>query len=560
VRAFDFVLDFFTRGDLLPRTRRSFLQQASALGLTYIAHRSLAQQQMPGMTMPMAPASDASAVKPLPPMLHARDLEPFVDPLPLPAAAQPNGHGHLRIAMRETHIKVHRDVPATRMWLYQDLNSHAVSQLGPLLEARTHQPVQVEWLNQLPTKHFLPIDYSLHGCGHDVPDVRACVHLHGGRNPTADDGHPEAWYVPGKSFTAHYPLQQDAATLWYHDHAMGINRLNMYAGLIGVALVRDPAEDALHLPSGKYDVPLLIYDRLFTAEGQVYYPVSSDPNHPWVPEFNGDAILINNKINPYFDVEPRLYRFRLINGSNSRFFALSLTGEQTFHQIGSDQGLLATPVPMKHLQLAPGERVDLLVDFSAASGKNVHLINGVVDTLQFRVAQTTTQPPAQTALSIPSQLRSITRTPVSSATVTRTVTLDEAVDHIGNSMLMYLNKKRWHEPVTEMPKLDSTEIWEFVNLTEDTHPMHLHLVRFQVLDRRLFDVFAYRNGKGLHYIADALAPEPNEMGWKDVAQCPPGLITRIIVTFDGYPGDYLYHCHILEHEANDMMRPFRVIA
>jgi spore coat protein A len=124
---------------------------------------------------------------------------------------------------------------------------------------------------------------------------------------------------------------------------------------------------------------------------------------------------------------------------------------------------------------------------------------------------------------------------------------------------MLLNHKHWHEPVTETPKLGATEIWEFVNLTEDTHPMHLHLVRFQVLDRRLFDVFAYRNDKGLRYLAAATQPAPNESGWKDTVQCPPGMITRIIVRFDGYAGKYLYHCHILEHEANDMMRPFEVL-
>ena len=144
--------------------------------------------------------------------------------------------------------------------------------------------------------------------------------------------------------------------------------------------------------------------------------------------------------------------------------------------------------------------------------------------------------------------------------LTRRITLDEQLDGVGNSMLMVLNRKRWHEPVTERPKLNTTEIWEFVNLTEDTHPMHLHLVRFQILDRRTFDVFAYRNGKGLRYLAPPIVPESNELGWKDTVQCPPGIITRIIVRFEGYTGKYLYHCHILEHESNDMMRPFEVIA
>jgi spore coat protein A, manganese oxidase len=127
-------------------------------------------------------------------------------------------------------------------------------------------------------------------------------------------------------------------------------------------------------------------------------------------------------------------------------------------------------------------------------------------------------------------------------------------------MLMLLNNKPWHEPVTETPRLNSTEIWEFINLTEDTHPMHLHLVRFQVLDRRVFDVFKYQNNQGTRYLAAATPPDPNEQGWKDTVHCPPATITRIIVRFDGYPGKYLYHCHILEHEANDMMRPFEVVA
>jgi spore coat protein A len=536
------------------RTRRTFLQQASAVGLGLIAKNTLAQQ-MSGMSMPAPPQSTVTA-KPLPPMLHARNLAPFVDPLPLPTAAQPTSAGHLRIAMREVHTKIHRDVPPTRLWTYIDLNARHAIPLAPVIEARSGHPLQVEWLNQLPQKHFLPIDYTLHGCGHDVPEVRACVHLHGGRNPTKDDGYPDAWYVPGRSFTAHYPLQQDAATLWYHDHAMGLNRLNIYAGLMGTALVRDEVEAALNLPTGKYEVPLLLCDRLLTADGQLFYPESPDPEHPWMPEFDGDVILVNQKIKPYLEVEPRLYRLRVINAANSRFFNLALSGNQPFHQIGTDQGLLPAPLQLTTLNLAPAERADILIDFSAAAGQQLHLLNGLEPILQFRVAATSSTP----SNTLPTALRPVPRMPESSATFTRTITLDEAVDHIGNSMLMYLNKKRWHEPVTEIVKLNSTEIWEFVNLTEDTHPMHLHMVRFQVLDRQTFEVFSYRNGKGFRYLSDKLTPRPSELGWKDVVQCPPGVVTRIIVRFDGYTGKYLYHCHILEHEANDMMRPFEVIA
>jgi spore coat protein A, manganese oxidase len=500
--------------------------------------------------MSMTPAPQAAQ-----PTINGLSLAPFVDALPLPERAHPISaiHSHkLRITMREIHAKVHRDVPATRMWSYGD------TPLAPLIDVRAHQPLQVEWVNQLPTQHFLPIDHSLHGCGRDLPDVRACVHLHGGRTPSSDDGQPEDWFVPGKSRTCTYPLQQDATALWYHDHAMGLNRLNMYAGLFGMAILRDSAEDALNLPSGRYEIPLQIYDRQFTIDGQLFYPDSGDPEHPWVPEFGGSCTLLNGKIRPYLEVEPRLYRFRVLNTANSSFFALSLTNRQPFHQIGSDQGLLTAPIKITSLEVAPAERADLLIDFSQAAGQHVHLINGAVEILQFRVAAKPSSPVVST--SIPAKLRIIDRIPESTAITTRTITLNEYLDKIGNSMLMLLNRKHWHEPVTETPKLNTTEIWEFVNLTEDTHPMHLHLVRFQVLDRRIFDVFAYRNNKGLRYLAPAILPQPNEQGWKDTVQCLPGMITRIIVHFDGYPGKYLYHCHILEHEANDMMRPFEVIA
>jgi len=462
--------------------------------------------------------------------------------------------------MKETYAKVHRDVPATRMWVYYDLASpgSSPSALAPLIEARSHQPIQIDWVNDLPKTHFLPIDHSLHGCGTDVPDVRAIVHLHGARVPSGDDGHPDDWFVPGQSLTCHYPLQQDATALWYHDHAMGINRLNVYAGLFGMMLVRDPAEDALHLPSGKYELPLVLYDRNFSADGQFYYPTSGDPEHPWVSEFAGDAILINGKIRPFLEVEPTLYRLRLVNAANSRFFRLSLSNQQPLVQIGSDQGLLPAPVEHSSVTFAPAERLDILIDFSHAAGQTLHLRNNAFDILQFRVAKTASRPAP--AAPLPKTLRTIHRPAESDAVVTRTITLNEYQDKVGNSMEMLLNRKRWHEPVTERPRLNSTEIWEFVNLTEDVHPMHLHLVRFQVLDRRVFDTFAYMMYKKLKFISPAELPPANELGWKDVVQCPPGMITRILVKFEGYTGNYLYHCHILEHEANDMMRPFEVIA
>ena len=340
------------------------------------------------MAPPNAPGAHA-------PMLHIFSLPPFVDPLPIPETLRPtltNGRRHLTIPMQETHAKVHRDVPATRVWTY------GTGPIAPLIEARSGEPLDIEWVNHLPTKHFLPIDHSMHGCGPDVPEVRAAVHLHGAKARSQDDGYPEDWFVPGKSRTCHYPMDQEAATLWYHDHAMGINRLNTYAGLFGMFLIRDKFEDSLNLPSGKYEVPLILYDRDFNASGQLYYATSGDPDHPWIPEFSADGLLINGKLRPYLAVEPRLYRFRALNVANSRFYRLNLSDNSPITQIGSDQGFLAAPIQLPSITLAPAERADILIDFTHAAGKTLHLSNGSIDLMQFRVtANNTTSPIATTS-------------------------------------------------------------------------------------------------------------------------------------------------------------------
>jgi spore coat protein A len=540
---------------LLSASRRRFLQQASALGLLYGSSRAFAQMNMASMQMgqPKIPVPNAPGSKA--PMLHTLELTPFVDPLPLPTIVRPtlrNGRRTVTVSMQEIHAKVHRDVPPTRMW------SYGSSTLAPLIEARSGEAIDIEWINTLPAKHFLPIDHSLHGCGTNIPEVRTAVHVHGAKTRSKDDGYPEDWFPSGKSRTCHYPLEQEAATLWYHDHAMGLNRLNTYAGLFGMFLIRDQVEDSLHLPSDKHEIPLLLYDRDFTADGQLFYDTSGDPEHPWIPEFSADGLLVNGKIRPYLEVEPRLYRFRILNVANSRFFNLTLTSNHSFTQIGSDQGLLAASVKTPRLSLAPAERADVLIDFSQLAGETLHLRTAAEDLLRLRVAKQS--PSTAPGFSIPKTIRPIERIPESAATNTRTITLHEYKDKYARSMVMLLNRKHWHEPVTEMPKLNSTEIWEFVNLTEDTHPMHMHLVRFQILDRRSFDTTDYLLNKKLRFTADAIPPDANELGWKDTVQCPESVITRVIVRFEGFPGKYLYHCHILEHEANDMMRPFEVVA
>ncbi|HEX3968605.1 MAG TPA: multicopper oxidase domain-containing protein [Edaphobacter sp.] len=535
-------------------SRRTFLQQASTLGLLYSSSRAFPQMNMSHAQMSQKPSVHRNVANSSFPMLHTLELTPFVDPLPLPQIAHPtlhNGKRTLTVTMQEIHAKVHRDVPMTRMW------SYGPTALAPLIEARSHEPLEITWVNNLPAKHFLPIDHSLHGCGIDIPDVRTIAHLHGAKVPSKDDGYPEDWFACGKSRTCHYPLEQEAATLWYHDHAMGINRLNTYAGLFGMFLIRDKVEGSLHLPTGKYEIPLLFYDRDFTADGQLFYNTSGDPEHPWIPEFSADGILVNGKIRPFLEVEPRLYRFRLVNAANSRFFNLALSNGQPFTQVGSDQGFLSAPADLKLISLAPAERADILIDLSQSAGQTLHFRTGALDILELRVARQATSPQSY---SIPKTLRPVHRIAESEATTTRTITLHEYKDKYGMSMVMLLNRKHWHEPTTEFPKLNSTEIWEFINLTEDTHPMHLHLVRFQILDRRPFDTEYYLRNQKLRFTADAAPPDAQELGWKDTVQCPDSTVTRIIVRFEGYPGKYLYHCHILEHEANDMMRPFEVIA
>ncbi len=526
-------------------TRRIFLRQ------TGLAAAALAARQ----NMSHAPAPKFRT------QLDVSSLAQFVDPLPIPPITQPSEHHasptdpaaklpYYRMAMRQFESKVHRDLKPTRLWGFGG------SSPGPTFETRSGQGLLVEWVNELPSNHFLPIDHTIHGAEADKPEVRTVIHLHGAKAPPKSDGYPEDWFVPGKSAICHYPNGQDAALLWYHDHALGINRLNVFAGLLGLFIVRDEFEDALDLPRGKYEIPLVIYDRIFDLDAQLNYPVSADAKKPWMPEVFGDAILLNGKLFPYLEVEPRQYRFRVLNGANGRFFHLSLSNGETFHQIGTDQGLLPAPVPLQTVSLAPAERADLIVDFSALRGTSVILKNDTLPIMQFRVAQTS----SNETRTLPQKLRPVPKIPESAAVKTRTLSLVEIDDLVQRPVTMLLNNVHWSMPVTENPVLDSTEIWSLLNTTDDAHPIHLHLVRFQILDRRSFDVAAYWTTGQIKFTGPAIAPEPGEAGWKDTVRADPGMLTRIITRFEGFTGRYVWHCHILEHEDNEMMRPFEVVA
>ncbi len=536
-------------------TRRKFLQRSSLLATTLAAGRSsplnaLAQAHTPIM----APALDVST------------LAQFVDQLPIPEIARPHGRRSnpadpkqsvpfYRIQARSIVSKVHRDLQPTKFW------SFGHSTPGPTFETRAGEPLLVEWANGLPKEHFLPVDHTIHGAEADKPAVRTVVHLHGAKTRPESDGYPEDWIAPGKSSLYFYPNQQDATMLWYHDHALGINRLNVYAGLFGTFFIRDSVEDALNLPKGKCEVPLALYDRLLTRDAQLLYPVSPDRLSPWIPELMGNAILVNGKLFPYLEVEPRRYRFRVLNASNARFYHLSFVDSASgsnvpFHQIGTDQGLLPAPVPLTRLQISPGERADLAVDFTEHRGAQLVLWNDAVIVMQFRVSP---EKVTDTS-SLPPALRPVPKIPETQAVQARLLTLDEYVNKSGNPAMLLLNASHWSMPVTEKPVLDTTEIWSLINPTNDSHPIHLHLVRFQILDRQPYEPWLFQTKRQLHFLGPPEPPDPNEAGWKDTVQAHSRMVTRIIVPFTGFTGRYVWHCHILEHEDNEMMRPYDVIA
>jgi len=528
-------------------TRRKFLHRSSLATTAFLIN-----QRLPAFGQ--APEVKAAT-------LNTSTLAKFVDVLPIPPIARPSEYGgssanpatkveYYRVAMRAFEMKVHRDLKPTRMWGFGS------GFPGPTFDVRSGQEIMVEWVNELPEKHFLPIDHNLGGAGKDQPEVRTVVHLHGGKVGPESDGFPEDWIVPGKSVVYRYPNKQDAAMLWYHDHAMGINRLNIYAGLFGAYLIRDGVEDSLNLPAGKFEIPLVISDRLFTPEGQLFYTVSDKADAPWVPEVFGDGILVNGKLFPYLEVAARKYRFRVLNGSNARFYHLSFEDGASFYQIGTDQGLLPAPVSLKALMIAPGERVDLIADFSDHRGERMILKSDAFAIMQFRVSADKMNDTS----SLPAALRAVPKILESQAVKTRLLSLDEYQNRVAEPVLMLLNGTYWHQPITEKPVLNTTEIWTLINPTDDSHPIHLHLVRFQILDRRRFDIALYMSKRELRFTGDPVAPDASEAGWKDTVRAQPGMVTRIIVHFEGYAGRYVWHCHILEHEDNEMMRPYEVVA
>lgn len=493
----------------------------------------------------------------------------FVDKLPVPQPAQPvgkiDGKDYYEIQMVEARHCFHKLFPPTKIWGYNGTCP------GPTFDIQKDQVINVKWINSLPLEQFLPVDHTLHGAI-DTYSGRSVVHLHGANVAADSDGYPEAWFTCGYRYTGpafkrkvyEYTNHQQGTTLWYHDHSMGITRLNVYAGLAGLYLIRDALEKRLKLPDGEYEIPLMLQDKSFNTDGSLFYPdtppfpVSVKPSV--VPAFIGNTIAVNGKLWPYLPVEPRKYRFRVLNGSNTRAYTLSFSEGVKFYQIGTDGGLLDKPVLLDSIILEPAERTDIIVDFSTLKGKVITLLNEDTDpntsvVMQFRVNVPMKGPDTS---QIPEELHPMDSLDENMARKTRIMTLSASTDEYGRPMLM-LNNMMWSDPTTEKPELDSIEVWNILNLTAFPHPIHVHLVQFRIIDRRPFDVQLYQQEGKIVYTGPAVPPAPYERGWKDTFRAEPGMANRIIMHFKDHAGDYVWHCHILEHEDHDMMRPLKVV-
>jgi FtsP/CotA-like multicopper oxidase with cupredoxin domain len=352
------------------------------------------------------------------------------------------------------------------------------------------------------------------------------VHLHGGLVPAASDGHPMQLIAPGASFTYTYPNTQDAATLWYHDHAHGLSARTMFYGLAGFYIVDDDLEDSLELPSGDFDVPLAIQDRAFNADGSLRYTENIDEG------FLGDTIVVNGAVSPRFAVRPALYRLRFLNASNARAYRLQLSNGAPMVQIAGDGGLLEAPAARSTVPLGPAERVDVVVDFrSLRAGAQVQLTNGLGTGSTATVMRFDVTGGKTGSGRVPSRLRPREEIPAPSTTRR----WDLMFSTSGTPQWQLSGLAFDMDRVDARPKLGTTERWLFVNRSHRLHPMHLHGVHFRVLER------------------STGTPHPGERAWKDTVMVDIDETVIVQPRFASYPGRYVFHCHNLEHQEKAMM-------
>lgn len=641
-------------------------------------------------------------------------LTPFRDDLPIPPVVRPHRGPrgpHLTITAKVALLRLHADLPAARLWSYRLTHGEVVSEgaghtyLGPTVEVERGEQVAAAWENGvLPAADdpgTLPyevvkidsadpaagtVPQNLPGAAGALDDaqdpargrlrnLRAALvtHLHGGRTQADSDGWPDNTAAPGQAAHYTYHNDQPATMLWYHDHAMHVTRLNVFAGLAGAWIIRDAEEAALNLPSGRHELPLVIQDRNLALDNGGDFtgpPLHKTEVNGGPGEFFGPYTLVNGRIWPRAAVEPALYRLRLLNGSNARTYRLVLldgTGTPRHDKawlIGNDQGLRRDmlPLPADGLLLAPAERADLLVDFSGFGGGSLYLWNTaeapfgadpgyrpdakaelqalLADPLAGRPEEAGRRPfPQVMRFDVGTAAHGrqgclpggpLRATPPSSAELTEasTIRLTALVERPApgpaeSSMLVFWEYQEITEkepapegapevsftfthPVTGAPAtrrfwkaaeefydrinwkvhLGSTEQWYVVNLSPDTHPIHVHLVDMQVTQRSAYDVFVTTKDNPTPVLLtpgdgertpvvdgtpvtgqevtriDAttpLDPEPDQAGAKDTVRVNPGEMLGFAMKFAPFCGRYMLHCHILEHEDHDMMRPYVVV-
>ena len=521
--------------------------------------------------------------------------------------------------------------------------------------------------NGQPLPHLLPVDQTLFLAQAHNTGVPIAVHHHGGDTAFEFDGGPDQWttpqrveigpgIIPASALPGNYPPgtqtnmdattgldytylnAQEASLHWYHDHGEGTTRTTVHAGLAGLYYVTDANEAALRaanvIPSEQYETTLVLQDRTFDAQGRLTYaanpadsptptPSTFPANNPTtLPEVFGDIIVVNGKAWPKMNVEPRPYRIRLLGGADSRFFTLKFQPPMVtkplskfatpgalpkWYVIGNDLGFMNQGVDVTNtgITIAPGERIDMVVDFTGLTG-NYTLTNsaatpfpagtaptgGATQVMRFDIVlpkNTAVPAPVTANLPLVSLRRTADTRPLPSyaallatpVAATRKILLGEGVDAYGRVTPLLgvydpvnpaknLGTLSFMDPPTETPALNTTEVWEFWNVSADAHPVHMHLSEFRVLDRQAFrpvtpTALPMPNG----YIGQKLTAKPSmlntrvpapltEQGPKDTVVCPPGFVTRILVSFKR-PGTYVYHCHILSHEEHDMMRWFKVV-
>jgi spore coat protein A len=487
-------------------------------------------------------------------------LPPYVDQLPIPSTV----HGDRTLAIGASNHRFHRDLASAPTWSYG-----GAPYLGPTIEAEAGEPLHVTFPNQL-GKHLLAadIDPTLDGVSEATRvQVPVSVHLHGAVASPEMDGHPMDVYLPGSAKTYRFDNRQEAANLWYHDHAMGITRLNVFAGLAGMYLLRDRFDtgrkaNAWQLPSGEFEFPLILADRRFHQDGSLNFrTLRIVPQGSWDPGQIGDQMTVNGIVSPHHHVARGFYRFRVLNASNFRAYHLFFSNRMPFWVIGNDGGLLDAPVRTKSLEIASGERVDLVVDFSALrKGELVELTNDLQEAAAIQLlsgakplphlvrfigtgARGHTTPPPTRLRGGPRQPKKLPLAPKPQRRRVLTLTQDLRLDR-WPPQGMSLNNLAFHDDPIETPRQGTTELWEIVNLTVEDHPIHLHLVNLRLVNRQSFDLVAYslinpRPAMGARWApapdrfltGRPEAPHPWEAGLKDTVVCPANMVTRFVVRF-----------------------------